>query len=291
MHLAPGGPLAAYLQNPKITAADIARLEHLFGLDQPWYIQYFKWLTAMLQGDWGWSYRTGQPVVEMILSRLPATLTLMISAFIVAIAIAIPVGILSAVYRYTKFDYTMTVFAFIGIAIPTFWFGLMLQLVFSVWLGWLPSAGMQTIGADFSLWDRLRHLILPTFMLGIMSIASWSRFMRSSMLEALYQDYVRTARAKGLSEKLVVTKHALKNALIPVLTIMGMEVPSWFGGAVITENVFAWPGMGRLYMDAVFSRDYPILMGSLMLTAVLVVVGNLLADIFYALADPRIKYD
>jgi peptide/nickel transport system permease protein len=269
----------------------VARLEHAWGLDQPLYVQYFKWLWSMVRGDWGLSYKTGLPVWQMIMSRLSATFTLMFSAFLLSVAIALPAGILSAVKRYSVPDYVVTFLAFVGVAMPSFWFGLMLQLLFSVKLGWLPSSGMQTIGGAFSLLDRLRYLAMPTVVLALLSIAGWSRYMRSSMLEAINQDYIRTARAKGLAERTVIGKHALKNAMIPVVTIMGLDLPSWFGGAAITETIFAWPGMGRLYVEAVFGRDYPILMANLMLTAVLVVAGNLLADTLYALFDPRIKYD
>lgn len=291
MHLAPGGPLAGYIMNPKVSPADIARLEHMWGLDQPLYIQYLKWLAAMLQGDWGWSYRTGRPVLSMILGRLPATLYLMSTSFLLSVIIAIPAGIISAIKRYSQFDYLVTIAAFMGVALPSFWFGLMMQLVFSIKLGWLPSAGMQTIGLGFNLLDRIKYVLMPAVVLGLINMASWSRYMRSSMLEAIHQDYIITARAKGLTNRVVIGRHALKNALIPVVTIMGLDLPAFFGGAAITEKIFAWPGMGRLYVDAVFSRDYPILMGVLMLTAILVVFGNLLADLTYGFLDPRIKYE
>lgn len=291
MHLAPGGPLAGYIMNPKVSPADIARLEHMWGLDQPLYIQYLKWLAAILQGDWGWSYRTGRPVLSMILGRLPATLYLMSTSFLLSVIIAIPAGIISAIKRYSQFDYLVTIAAFMGVALPSFWFGLMMQLVFSIKLGWLPSAGMQTIGLGFNLLDRIKYVLMPAVVLGLINMASWSRYMRSSMLEAIHQDYITTARAKGLTNRVVIGRHALKNALIPVVTIMGLDLPAFFGGAAITEKIFAWPGMGRLYVDAVFSRDYPILMGVLMLTAILVVFGNLLADLTYGFLDPRIKYE
>lgn len=291
MRLAPGGPLAGYLMNPKVSPADVARLEHMWGLDQPLHIQYFKWIWSMLRGDWGWSYRTGLPVWEMIMSRLPATFTLMFTAFLLSVTLAIPAGIFSAVKRYTLPDYVVTFVAFIGVAVPAFWFGLMLQLLFAVTLHWLPSSGMQTIGAPFSVLDRLKYLVMPACVLAYRSIAEWSRYTRSSMLEAIHQDYVRTARAKGLAERLVIGKHALKNAMIPIVTIIGLDLPSWFAGAVITEAIFAWPGMGRLYVEATFGRDYPVLMANLLFTAVMVVAGNLLADILYALFDPRIKYE
>lgn len=277
--------------NPRVTPADVARLEEAWGLNQPLMTQYVKWLSSMLVGDWGWSYRTGLPVLEMIMQRLPQTLQLMVTSYVLAAIVAIPIGILSAVYRYSIFDYFGTVFAFMGVAIPSFWFAVMMQLVFSVRLGWLPSAGMATIGLDYSLVDRLRHMIMPVFVLALVNMASWSRYMRSSMLEVIGQDYIRTAMAKGLSRRAVIYQHALKNALIPVATIMGLDLPVFFGGAALTETIFAWPGMGQLFVDSVFSRDYPILMGVLMLTAVLVVLGNLLADLTYGLLDPRIQYD
>jgi len=283
--------MAGYLMNPRVTPADVARLEEAWGLDQPLMTQYIKWLSSMLAGDWGWSYRTGLPVLEMIMQRLPQTLQLMVTSYVLAAIVAIPLGIFSAVYRYSIFDYCATVFAFMGVAIPSFWFAVMMQLVFSVRLGWLPSAGMATIGLEYSLVDRLSHMIMPVFVLALINMASWSRYMRSSMLEVVGQDYVRTAMAKGLSHRAVIYKHALKNALIPVATIMGLDLPVFFGGAALTETIFAWPGMGQLFVDSVFSRDYPILMGVLMLTAVLVVLGNLLADLTYGLLDPRIHYD
>jgi peptide/nickel transport system permease protein len=291
MRMMPGGPMAGYLMNPRVTPADVARLEEAWGLNQPLMTQYVKWLSSMLVGDWGWSYRTGLPVLEMIMQRLPQTLQLMVTSYVLAAIVAIPIGILSAVYRYSIFDYFGTVFAFMGVAIPSFWFAVMMQLVFSVRLGWLPSAGMATIGLDYSLVDRLRHMIMPVFVLALVNMASWSRYMRSSMLEVIGQDYIRTAMAKGLSRRAVIYQHALKNALIPVATIMGLDLPVFFGGAALTETIFAWPGMGQLFVDSVFSRDYPILMGVLMLTAVLVVLGNLLADLTYGLLDPRIQYD
>ncbi len=291
MKLMPGGPLAGYLMNPKVTPADIARLERLWGLDKPIIVQYWKWITAMLQGDWGWSYRTGLPVLQLIMLRLPNTILLMLSSYVLSLLVAIPVGIYSAIKRYSFLDYTFTLGAFIGVAIPSFWFGIMMQLVFAVTLMWLPSAGMMTVGAGFSLIDRLVHLLMPMVVLGLVNMAGWSRYMRSSMLETINQDYIRTARSKGLAERIVIFKHGLRNALIPLVTMMGLSLPSIFGGAVITEQIFAWPGMGHLFFSSISSRDYPILMASLMLTASTVVLGNLLADIAYGFLDPRIRYD
>lgn len=291
MKLMPGGPLAGYLMNPKITPADIARIERLWGLDQPLVMQYWKWFTSMLRGDWGWSYRTGLPVLEMFMQRLPNTVVLMGFSYLLSVLVAVPIGIYSAIKKYSVLDYTFTLFAFIGVAIPSFWFGIMLQLIFSVNLGWLPSAGMMNVGAPFSLMDRILHLIMPVLVLGMVSMAGWSRYMRSSMVETIKQDYIRTARSKGLSEKIVIFKHALRNAMIPLVTMMGLALPAIFGGAVITEQIFAWPGMGHLFVTSISSRDYPILMASLMLTAVTVVIGNLLADLFYGFLDPRIRYE
>lgn len=291
MRLMPGGPLAGYLMNPKVTPADIMRLEKMWGLDQPIHIQYIKWLASMVKGDWGFSYKTGLPVFEMIMMRIPATLKLMVASFVLAVIVAIPAGIYSAVHRYSTVDYLVTIFAFMGVAIPSFWFGIMMQLVFSVKLGWLPSAGMMTIGVEPSFWDQLQYLIMPATVLGLSNMASWSRYTRSSMLEVIHQDYIRTARAKGLSRRAVINKHALKNAMIPIVTIVGLDLPVFFGGAALTETIFSWPGMGRLFVDSAFGRDYPVLMAQLMLTAVLVVAGNLLADILYCVLDPRIKYE
>lgn len=291
MKIMPGGPLAGMLMNPKVTPADVERIKVLWGLDQPLHIQYFKWLGSMLTGDWGFSYRTGLPVLESIINRLPNTFLLMCFSYFLSLAVAIPVGIYSALKRYSFFDYLFTVGSFIGVAVPTFWFGIMMQLIFAVKLGWLPSSGMMTVGVGFSVTDRLSHMVMPVIVLALVNMASWSRYMRSSMLETLNQDYIRTARAKGLSEMVVNFRHALRNALVPIVTLLGLSLPAIFGGAVITEQIFAWPGMGQLFISSVYSRDYSILMGCLMLTAVTVVFGNILADLAYSVLDPRIKYD
>lgn len=291
MHAAPGGPLSMYAMNPKVSAADIARIRAALGLDLPLHQQYWKWLTSLLRGNWGYSFSSGLPVAKMIAQRLPATLQLMLASFVLSVAIALPVGILSAIRRYSALDYSVTVLSFAGVSLPVFWFGLMMMLLFSVKLRLLPSSGMFTIGMGASISDRIRHLIMPVAVLSMASIASWSRYMRSSMLEVIRQDYIQTARAKGLAEKVVIYKHALKNAMIPVITVMGIQIPLFFTGAVITETIFAWPGMGRLYYAAVLQRDYSLLMGILTISASLVIIFNLLADISYALFDPRIKYD
>lgn len=288
---APGGPEAALLESGRfIDPAVIEAYRERLGVDKPVHIQYFRWVTAALTGDLGISFSTTRPVTEMIAERLPATLQLMGAAFLTAAILAIALGVLSAVKQYSWFDHFGTGFSFVGIAMPVFWLALILQLVFSVQLGWLPIAGTETVGAS-SFGDRLLHLILPTIVLSFHYIAGWSRYLRSSLLGVLRGDYIRTARAKGLPERRVIGIHALRNALIPLLSIMALNLASLFSGAVITETVFAWPGIGRMFVQAMFARDYPLLMGILMLGSVMVIVFNLVADLLYGYLDPRIRYD
>ncbi|MDX1403389.1 MAG: ABC transporter permease [Woeseiaceae bacterium] len=288
---APGGPEGALLESGRfIDPAVIEAYRERLGVDQPVYIQYLRWLSAALSGDLGTSFSTTRPVAEMIVERLPATLELMGAAFLFAAVVAILLGIFSAVRQYSWFDHLGTGLSFIGIAMPVFWFALILQLVFGVMLGWLPIAGTQTVGAS-SLGDHLLHLVLPTVVLSFNYIAGWSRYLRSSLLGVLRADYIRTARAKGLPESRVIGVHALRNALIPLLSIIALNLSSLFSGAVITETVFAWPGIGRLFVQAMFARDYPLLMGILMLGSLMVIVFNLVADLLYGALDPRIRYD
>lgn len=288
---APGGPEGALLESGRfIDPQVIEAYRQRLGLDQPVWIQYFRWIGAALSGDLGISFSTTRPVAEMILERLPATLELMGSAFLLAAAAALGLGVLSAVRQYTAFDYVGTGLSFVGIAMPVFWFALILQLVFSVKLGWLPVAGTGTVGAS-SLGDHLLHLVLPAVVLSFRYIAGWSRYLRSSLLGVLRADYVRTARAKGLPETAVVGIHALRNALIPLISIMALNLAALFSGAVITETVFAWPGIGRMFVQAMFARDYPLLMGILMMGSVMVVAFNLVADVLYGILDPRIRYE
>jgi peptide/nickel transport system permease protein len=294
---APGGPLTPYLQNPHITAADIARLKHNFGLDQPVYVQYLRWLAKVVTGDLGYSTSQSEPVVTAILERMPATLLLVGSAFVFSLAIGLTFGIVSALRPYSAIDYIITTFAFFGQSMPVFWFALMMQLAFAVTgitlLGYhiaLPSAGIES-SDQFDLGDRIEHLILPMLVLSLLNIATWSRFTRSSMLEVVRTDYMRTAAAKGLDRLTVILRHGLKNALIPVVTIIALSLPSLVTGAVITETIFAWPGMGRLFINALGQFDFSLLMGYLMMVSVMVVFCNLLADLAYAWLDPRVKYD
>lgn len=289
MNLAPGGPLAVYLHNPQVTPEKIDLLRHQLGLDQPWYLRYLRWLVGLASGHWGYSYYTGRPVLEMIGERLPATFTLMLSAFVLAIVLSFPLGVLAATRKYSWGDNLLSLASFFVWAMPTFWFGLMLQMALAVRWHLLPVAGMHDLDSR-SAGDLLRHLVMPSLVLGIGSIASWSRYLRSSMLEVLGQDYVRTARAKGLPAPRVMNRHVLRNSLIPIVTIMGLDLHVLFSGAVITESIFGWPGMGRLFLSALNNRDYPLQMAGLMISATLLILGNLLADLTYAALDPRIRY-
>ena len=288
---APGGPEAALFESGRFVDPEVieAYREQL-GVDQPVYVQYFRWLGAALRGDLGLSFSAARPVADMILERLPATLELMLTSFIVAAVLALCLGIYSALHRYTFLDFTLTGFSFLGIAMPVFWFGLILQLVFAVKLGWLPVAGTETVGAS-SWGDHLAHLILPATVLSLRNVAGWSRYLRSSLLGVIGSDYVRTARAKGLRESTVIGVHALRNALIPVVSVMALGMADLFSGAVITETIFAWPGIGRLFVQAMFARDYPLLMGILLMGSFMVIAFNLAADVLYGVLDPRIRYD
>ena len=296
LHAAPGGPTGAYMRRGSMNAADLAALEEKLGLNDPLPIQYGKWLGRVLQGDLGMAVTTKRPVAVEILDRLPNTLTLMAVAWVVTLWIAIPVGILSAIRQYSKFDHAVTTLTFIGQSIPIFWFGLILLLVFYMKLEnpftgepLLPAGGVSTMGAPFSLGDRVTHLILPVTMLAAGWVAWYSRFLRASMLETIHQDYVRTARAKGLSERLVVLRHGFRNAAIPLVTLMALDVPFLFTGALFTEMIFAWPGIGRLFYAAAERRDYGLLMAIIMITSALIILANILADMIYAWLDPRIR--
>lgn len=293
MQLAPGNPMQTMI-NPRISPEELAKAEKSLGLDKPMIIQFFNWFKEILRGNLGYTVKTGQPVIGLILERLPATLLLTATAFILSFVAGVPLGVYSATHKYSKADYGLTVFAFIGISIPAFFFGIALIYLFAVKLGWFPTSGLSTInlqGSGFTIFiDKLKHLILPAFVLALPNLATVMRFTRSSMIEVLTHDYIRTAKAKGLSQKAVRYKHALRNALIPVITIFGLSIPFLFGGAYITETIFNWPGMGSLGISAITSREYPVIMGLNLFTSILVLVGNLVADILYAWADPRIRY-
>lgn len=291
MHLAPGGPLAVYTLNPTIQAQDIERIKMALGLDQPLHIQYLKWAAGMFSGTWGNTFFGGRPVLHVILERVPATLILMGSALSIAILLGTAIGMLGAVKRYSLFDYLATTGALFALSFPTFWFGLMAIYVFAVRLRWLPSGGMFDLGNEGDPVDLLIHLVLPTLVLALVLVATWSRYARSSFLEVIHQDYIRTARAKGLVERDVLMKHAFPNALVPLIALFGLQLPTLFSGALVTETIFGWPGMGRLFVDSLTMKEYPVLMGMMMFTALFVIVGNLLADIGVALADPRVRLE
>lgn len=287
LHLAPGGPLSQFSAGGEMTHADLDRLTEQLGLNRPLPVQYGEWLLRTLRGDWGISYRDHQPVTQVIGSHIGATLELMLSSTFLAMLVGAWIGIIGAVKRYSLFDYAATVGAMIALSIPTFWFGLVVIYIFSVGLGWLPAGNRYTVGNE-SFLDQIHHLIGPCIVLALVTTAVWSRYMRSSMLDVINQDYIRTARAKGVPERQILLRHALRNALLPMITITGLQVPTLLSGALVTETVFTWPGMGRLFLDSISYRDYPTVMGILIFTAILVLLGNLLADLLYGFADPRI---
>ena len=295
----PGGALGPYLQNPHITPADIERLKHNLGLDQPLPVQYVKWLWTILHGDFGYSTSNSQPVLQAIMERMPATLELMLTSFLVAITLGLSAGIFSAVRPYSFADYFITTLAFFGQSMPVFWFALMLQLAFAVhgiplpggYMIQLPSAGIDSGSGTFDLGDRIQHLILPVIVLSLLNLALFSRFMRSSLLEVTKTDYMRTAAAKGLDQKTILFKHGLKNAMIPVVTVIALSLPGILGGAIITETIFAWPGAGRMFLNALNQGDIALMMAYLLILATMVVFSNLFADLLYAWLDPRVKYE
>ena len=293
IHALPGGP-EQVIYNPRLSAAGRAAIRAQFGLDQPLYIQYLRWLGNALIGNFGFSFATFQPVSQVIAQKFPLTIELFGYALVLALIIAITLGVISAVRQGTITDYTLTTVAYFGIAMPIFLFGLFAQDIFGVALHWLPTSGTQTFGYTFdpfNAWlDHMEHLILPMCVLAITFIAAWSRYMRSSMIEVTKQDYMRTARAKGVAPVPLLVRHALRNAVIPLITVVALDFGTVAGGAAITEGIFAWPGMGRLFLDSLTSRDYPVLLAMLMIGAVFVIGFNLIADILYAVVDPRIRY-
>lgn len=296
IHLAPGKPTDIMADlNPKITPEARERLEKYYGLDKPIIVQYGIWLKRIVQLDFGESFSADKrPVWDKIKERLPITILINSLSLFLILMIAIPIGVSSATHQYSLYDRITTVFVFLGFAIPTFWLALLLMILFGVNLGWLPISGIKSLdyeGLSFisKIWDRVSHLILPIFLEAFGGLAGLSRYMRSNMLEVIRQDYITTARAKGLPESKVIYKHALRNALLPIITILGLSVPGLIGGSVIFETIFSIPGMGQLFYTGVITRDYPLIMGILTIGAILTLAGNLLADIGYAIADPRIR--
>jgi peptide/nickel transport system permease protein len=296
MHLAPGSPTDLQTQmNPRASAEAQERLRAMYDLDKPLYHQYWIWVKKLAVLDLGQSFSTDhRPVADKILERLPITILLNCLSLILILAIAIPIGVLSAVHQSSLFDKLTSVFVFIGFAMPTFWLALLLMILFGVQLGWLPVSGIRSLNYEYlpagaAFWDLIKHLILPVMLSAFGGLAGLSRYMRANMLEVIRQDYIMTARAKGLSERVVIYKHALRNALLPVITILGLSIPGLIGGSVIFETIFAIPGMGQLFYMSVMARDYPVVMGILFIGAVLTLLGNLIADVSYAVADPRIR--
>lgn len=287
IHTAPGGP--AMLQNPDLGREQIARFRANLGLDDPLPVQYLRWLRAAVRGDFGRSYNTVEPVVRLVGTRLPNTLLLTGLALGLAVVLAIPLGVASATHRNTLVDRAIAGVAFMGISTPVFWFAIVLIVVFSVQLRMLPAGGMYQVGATFSVGDRLRHLLMPVFVLTIANLAEVTRYTRSAMIGALGEDYVRTAHAKGLPAAAVLFRHALRNALIPVITIVGVYLPRAVSATAITETVFSWPGMGQLAVQSAATRDYPVVLGATLAVAVFAVASSLLTDLAYGYADPRIR--
>lgn len=283
-----GSPLEM-LKGPRISDAALQAKEIAAGLDKPLIVQYFVWLWQLLQGNLGYSMKSYEPVGVMIGSHIGPTLLLMGASLALSLLIAVPAGIYSAVKQYSKGDYAVVTASFIGSSIPSFFLALILIYIFTVKLGILPSGGMNTLGMDGSVADTIRHMVLPVTVLAVSLAGSNIRYIRSSFLEILQQDYLRTARAKGIGYKRAIWKHAMRNALLPVVTVIGMQIPMLFGGAVIIEQVFSWPGLGLMTMTAIMGRDYPVIMGVCLLSAVVVLVSNLITDILYALVDPTIQ--
>jgi peptide/nickel transport system permease protein len=301
LNLAPGDPAAAYL-NPNMPPEIIEQLRVNLGLDQPVHVRYVKWMASFFTGDWGYSFAQSRPVAAILLDALPNTLVLAAISLVLVFLIGVVVGVFQAVKQNTLTDSSLSVIGLFFYSMPSFWLGLMLMLVFSLkaseW-GWpfsLPPTGVTSVDYDFmttaeKIRDRVVHLVLPVATLTLALAAGVARYTRGQMLEVVRQDYIRTARAKGLPERTVIFKHALRNSLIPVITLLGLNLPYLFSGAVFIEYIFAWPGMGRVIVDAIYQRDYPVVMATSFLFAAIVVIGNLVADVLYAVADPRIRYD
>lgn len=290
IHVAPGDPVTMMLSSDA-SQAEIEQLRSRLGLDQPLVAQYLNWLRGILSGDFGQSLYTSRPVLDEILDRFPNTIILTVAAIVIAVVFGVPLGVIAAVKRGSAVDSGAMIVSVIGWSMPNFWIGLILIVVFGVQLGWLPTGGMYNIVAfERTFTDLLYHLILPAVTLGISHMAYVARFTRSSLLEVLHQDYIRTARAKGLRERVVVLRHALRNSLIPILSVLGVTVGHLLGGAIIVEAVFSWPGLGSLMVQGILARDFPLVQGAMLFTAATFILVNLMVDLLYALADPRIRY-
>ncbi len=288
----PGDAVLAMISQETPMADDLIALRRgQLGLDQPVAVQYTRWLTQLLQGNLGFSFQTGEPVAKVLAARIFATLELMGTALLIAIVLGVLLGVLSALRQYSFLDYSLTFLGFAGISIPDFFFGMLLVYIFAIQLHWFPTSGISTPGEPFTLADNLRHLALPAFALALVRTATFMRYTRASVLEVMNNDYVRTARAKGLREWLVTARHILRNALIPIITVIGLSLPVLFGGSVIIETIFQWPGIGLMFMNAITGRDSPVIMGYVLFSAIIVLASNLLTDVVYSWADPRIRYE
>ncbi|CEN21310.1 ABC transporter permease [Paraclostridium sordellii] len=294
IHLQPGNPYSTMI-DPNVSPEVVKEMLSKIGYYDPIHIKYIKWISRALRGDLGYSIYYGKPVIDIISSRMTNTVILASFSLLISIVFGIGIGILSAIKKNTLFDKIATVFSFIGVSIPAFFFGLILIKVFSFDLQLLPVSGMKTLGSDFtgieSFFDLLKHLLLPSIVLAFLQSTAFIRYTRSSMIDVLDKEYIVTARAKGLSKNKAIFKHGLKNALIPIVTIICLQIPFLFSGALLTETVFVWPGIGRLSYEAVLNRDYSLIMGILMILSIIILLSNLLADILYAVIDPRIRYD
>lgn len=295
-NLVPGSPVGDLEFSPGTRPEDVERIRNQLGLNEPLHVRYFTWIGHVVQGDLGLSLVTYQPVTKTIMEKLPNTLLLTTSALLLSLVFSIPVGVYAAVRRNSLFDQSATVGSVAGVAVPTFWLGLMMILIFSVkfqeWgLPSLPSGGVRDLRSGGGLLDRIEHLIMPAFVLAFVQTAAWTRYIRSQMIEVLRQDYIRVAESKGLKERLVIFRHGLRNGILPLITLLALDIPTLFSGAVVTEQIFTWNGIGRLIVDSTFKRDYTVVMGTVLLISVITVVANLLADIVYGFLDPRIRYD
>lgn len=296
LNMVPGSPTDRFEGNPSLRPEDRERIIENLGLNEPWYERYFIWLSNALQGEFGYSYIDFLPVWETLKAALPNTLVLSITALVFALLLSIPIGILSAVRRNSLFDRVTTIISTAFFSIPSIWLGLLLIIIFAVkfqeWgLPSLPTSGTRTYRGESGFWDRVQHLILPAFTLGVIQLAGWTRYIRASMLEVIRQDYIRTAEAKGLRNRVILMSHAFRNAMLPLITLVGLTIPDLFGGALIVENVYAYPGIGQVTIDSLQQSDYSVAMGAIMMLAFLTVIGNLIADILYGVMDPRVRLD
>ena len=292
--LSPGDPVVniiGFQTFAELTTEQIEAVRKQYGFDQPWLVRYVKWLGEALRGDLGYPLKGSKTVAKLLAERIPPTLLLMGTSLLLALVVGIPMGIVMALRQYSRLDYGLTIVAFANLSIPSFFIGLAFIYIFSLKLDILPTYGMQTIGEPFSIWDRFQHLIMPAVILGLFNAGMWARYTRSSVLEIKRLDFVTVARSKGLKERSVVTRHIFRNALIPLITVIGLSIPQLLGGAIIVETIFQWPGMGMLGWRATTTRDYPVLMGITLISATMILLSNLITDLAYSVADPRIRYN